>query len=129
MKVPGANLHPDFAGIIGTLEACSSQTSSFTWTAYFAEVRNKIRKHLSPPCARLHPYDSDPDQPRECLSSNILLAAMDYLYFVQSLPEDRNMVLKSQEGMVPIIVWAHSVLGLTVPVCDPTDQSFQFGDG
>ena len=41
---------------------------------------------------------------------------MDYLYLLQSLPEDCKMILQSHEGMIPLIVWAHNILGLTVQV-------------
>ena len=38
------------------------------------------------------------------LCTNLLFAAMDYLNIVQSLPEQRKMMLSTEEGALPIIM-------------------------
>lgn len=53
---------------------------------------------------------------------------MDYFYLVQSLTEDRLVMVESQMGMIPIIVWAHFILGLTVLVKDSPDGNVIFGN-
>ena len=126
-NIPGASASPRFEDIFGTLEACSSQTSSFIWDDHVQQVRNSILQHF-PHVLQHHRFNMDSTIP-ELLPTSILLAAMDYLYLVQSLPEDRKMVLQTQEGIIPIIIWAHHILGLTVSVHRFTGEAFQFGVG
>ena len=45
---------------------------------------------------------------------------------VQSLPEDRRIMIDKQLGLVSIIVWAHSILGLSVIVKDSPDGNVTF---
>jgi hypothetical protein len=125
MNVPGANPDPGFEGVFTTLEACSSQTSAFAWNLYSQQVRTVLWQSY-PPLEHPNLYRRDSI---ERLTPNILLAAMDYLYLVQSLPEDRKMVLQNQEGMIPLIVWAHYILGLTVQVHHPAENGVTFGTG
>ena len=65
--------------------------------------------------------------PLRRLSASSLLGAMDYLYLVQSLPEDRIMMVENQMGLVPLVVWAHCILGLTVLVNGSPDGDVVFG--
>jgi hypothetical protein len=67
--------------------------------------------------------------PLKRLSPNTLLAAMDYLYLVQSLPEDRFMMIDNQIGLIPIVLWANCILGLRVVVQDSPDGDVTFGNG
>jgi len=62
------------------------------------------------------------------LTPNLLLGAMDYFYLVQSLPEDRLVIVDSQLGLVPIITWSFRILGLTVLVKDSPDGDVVFGN-
>ncbi|KIN02959.1 hypothetical protein OIDMADRAFT_178728 [Oidiodendron maius Zn] len=125
MNIPGANSDPGFDGVFNTLEACSSQTSAFAWNDFARQVRSTIERAY-PPFKYQGLYILNRI---ERLSPNILLAAMDYLYLVQSLPEDRKMILQSQEGMIPLIVWAHNILGLTVRVHQKAERGIIFGTG
>ena len=125
MNVPGANSDPGFDGVFNTLEACSSQTSAFAWSDFARQVRSTIERAY-PPFKYRGLYILNKI---ERLSPNILLAAMDYLYLVQSLPEDRKMILQSHEGMIPLIVWAHNILGLTVQVHQRAERGIIFGTG
>ena len=98
--VEGATPDPDYDGILRTLQACSSQTSQFRWDDLVALVEGKF------PTSK-HWFRLNQNLLRS-LSPNLLLGAMDYFYLVQSLPEDRLVMVESQTGLVPIIVWAHS---------------------
>ncbi|KAL9037821.1 MAG: hypothetical protein Q9214_005533 [Letrouitia sp. 1 TL-2023] len=76
---------PGFEDIKGSLEACSSQTSSFVWDSYIRYVEHSLQqKGIS--------Y-REPRQ-QQGLSQPMLLAAMDYFYIIQRLPEDRSMLIK-----------------------------------
>jgi hypothetical protein len=119
--IKGATPDPDYEGILTTLQACLSQTSQYPWETLVRLVENKFQKSRS----WLHLQRS----PLKRLSPNTLLAAMDYLYLVQSLPEDRFMMIDNQMGLVPIILWANCILGLRVLVQDSPDGNVVFGDG
>ena len=105
MKLPGAAPDPGFEGILGTLEACISQTGAFHWSDYVQRVESKIRQSF--PGYQYHEIFL-------ALTPNLLLACMDYLYLVQSLPENRKMTVSSQKGVLTLIIWAHHILGLSV---------------
>jgi hypothetical protein len=122
MRLPGATPAPGFDSILGTLNACNSQTSSFLWTPYISDVKGKIQRHFS------YYNDRYIDRHLEGLSDHLLLAAMDYFCLVQSLPEDRIMDIGSEEGVIPVVVWAHHILGLTVSIRSPLREDLVFGD-
>ena len=117
--VKNAAPDPDYEGILGTLQACNSQTSEYPWEMLIDLVESKF------PTAA--PWFRLPRSPLKCLSPNLLLGAMDYLYSVQSLPEDRIMVVENQTGLVPIVIWAHCILGLNVIVQGSPDGEVTFG--
>ena len=112
MAVPGASPNPGYEGIRGTLEACVSQTNSFNWNLYVKKVENKMKQFNSPESfsGLIRPMDSS----SSTVSYSTLLAFMDYLYLVQSLPDDRIVTYSFLEGAVGLTVWAHYILGLTV---------------
>ena len=117
--VEGATPDPDYDGILKTLHACSSQTSQFHWDDFIALVESKF------PVSR-HWFRESPN-PLRFISPNLLLGAMDYFYLVQSLPEDRLVMVESQISLVPTVIWAHFLLGLTVLVKDSPDGDIIFG--
>lgn len=45
---------------------------------------------------------------------------MGFFYIVQKFPEDRKILIGSEDGAIPIIVWAHKLLGLSVVIRCPT---------
>ncbi|MCJ1229757.1 hypothetical protein MMC12_006427, partial [Toensbergia leucococca] len=118
-RVQNATSDPDYEGILGTLRACISQTSQFPWEMLMSLVESKFPKSV----AWFHIIGS----PLKILSPNLLLGAMDYLYLVQSLPEDRIIVVDNQMGLVPIVVWGYCILGLTVLVKGSPDGDVAFG--
>ncbi|KAL8926241.1 MAG: hypothetical protein Q9172_001883 [Xanthocarpia lactea] len=118
-KVPGATPDPDYYGILKTLQACSSQTSQYRWDDMVCLVEERFQKSTRMFCAQ--------GSPLRYLSSNLLLGAMDYFYMAQSLPEDRFIVVENQTGLIPIVIWAHYILGLTVHVRNSPDGNIAFG--
>lgn len=122
MGLPDAKAEPGFDSVLGTLEACNSQTSSFSWNPYISEVKRKIQQHF---CYYEHMNDR---RYLQSLSNHVLLAAMDFLYLVQSLPEDRILEIRSEHGVIPIVVWAHHILGLTVSIRSSSKEDLVFGD-
>ena len=118
--VRGATPDPDYEGILSTLRACLSQTSQYPWETLVGLVEHKFPKCRA--WLRLQ------RSLLKRLSPNTLLAAMDYLYLVQSLPEDRFMMIDNQMGLVPMVIWANCILGLRVLVQDSPDGDVVFGD-
>ena len=117
--VQNATPDPDYDGILRTLQACSSQTSQYHWDKLVALVVRRF-----PASRQLFRMDHTP---LKSLTTNLLLGAMDYFPLVQSLPEDRFVLVESQRGVVPIIVWGHCILGLTVLVTGSPDGDVTFG--
>lgn len=125
---------PGFEEVIGVLEACSSQTSSFDWNPMVELVDQRIRSHFryferrNPKSPRfLDPREAEEIRPLMTFSTHLLLAAMDYLYLAQSLPEDRIIFCKSEQGIVPLTIWAHTILGMTVRVRCPSHDDLVLG--
>ena len=119
LGVAHATPDPDYDGILKCLQAVQSQTSQYPWEKLVQLVQSKFV--LSRSWLKLS------RSPLNRLSPNVLLAAMDYLYLVQSLPEDRLMVVESQMGLVPLVVWAHCILGLRVLIQSSLDGDVYFG--
>ena len=121
MKLPDATPDPDIERVKGTLAACSAQTSAFSWNEYRQSVEFRIRER--------YPYLAE-DHPGEvAITPTTLLAAMDYLYLAQSLPEDRKVTLSNQKGFITLIIWAHHLLDLVVIVNGVPGGNLIFGEG
>ena len=118
-KVQGATPDPDYEGILKTLQACSQQTSQYRWDNLCTLIETRFKKSR----ARF----SSSQNPVKKLSSNVLLGAMDYLYMVQTLPEDRLVMVDSQAGLEPMVIWAHYILGLNVLIKNSPDGDVFFG--
>jgi len=117
---------PGFEDIAGVLEACSSQTSNFDWHPNIEAVEQRIRKHFGYFDDNGRRFQKD-SRPIQTLPIHLFLAAMDYLYLTQSLPEDRKLFCKSEKGVIPIVIWAHTILGLTVAIRSPEHEDLVFG--
>ena len=107
LKVEGASPDPTYEGIVGTLEACTSQTSSMKWSDYIQSVELRIRQTC-------HDFQYQKDY--VCLAPTTILAGMDYLCMVQKWSESRIMVVHNQKGFLTLIVWAYHLLGLSTLV-------------
>ena len=116
--VPGASASPGLQGIEGTLTACTSQTSDFAWSYYVNLVSTELKACIP------EYYHRD-----EFLSliPELLLGALDYLYLVQQLPEDRLITVSNPIGAITLTVWAHHVLGLNVCILVDGEASVVFG--
>ena len=117
--VDGATPDPDYDGILKVLQACSSQTSQYNWNDLVIIVESRFQNSRS--WFRRH------GSPLRHLTPNLLLGAMDYLYMVQALPDDRLVVVEGQAGLTSIVVWAHYILGMTVLVQKSPDGDVKFG--
>ena len=118
--VKGATPDPDYVGVLRTLQACSSQTSQYHWNDLLAIIDDRF------PIAR--PWSRDNNQSSRHLVPSLLLGAMDYFFLIQTLPDDRVVVIDGQTGLLPIIVWAHFILDLVVLVKDSPDGDVVFGN-
>jgi hypothetical protein len=119
MGVHDASPDPGYEGIMKTLMACSSQTSSFNWSVYVEMVQDKLQEAMPD-------YAFSPDYLR--LSPSTLLGAIDYLYLVQSLPEDRKITVSTENGAITLIIWAHFILDLTVAITTSSGEAIVFGN-
>jgi hypothetical protein len=117
---------PGYEDIAGVLEACSSQTSTFDWYPHIEAVEQRIRKHFGYFDENGQQFRRD-SRPIKTVPIHLLLAAMDYLYLAQSLPEDRKLFCNSEKGVIPIVIWAHTILGLTVAIRSLQHEDLIFG--
>lgn len=108
---------PEEGRIFGVLRACQDQTSDFDWRILMMSVAHTLEM---------------PDQRAyEPIPSVIVRAVISMFPIVQSLPEDRIIVIESGSGISAIVVWAHRLMGLTVLVktCEPCCKEIRFGHG
>jgi hypothetical protein len=96
---------PSFDGIKGVLRACEDQTAQFQWIDLLYAVAAKLDMH--------------PDEACKPINSAILRGLTLYFPSVQSLPEDREILIQTHTGVGILVVWAHLVLGLDVLVRHP----------
>ncbi|KAF4153779.1 hypothetical protein CNMCM6936_009559 [Aspergillus lentulus] len=113
----------NYEGVCEILRVCASQTSSFPWDLYIGRVEAQLPKT----CTFMANKTSVDELQWRVLTPNLLLAAMDYLCLVQAFPGDRLMAVPSQAGLVPLVVWAHHILGLTVLLKGSPDGDVLFG--
>jgi hypothetical protein len=116
--VPGALPDPGYEGVMNTLAACSSQSSNFNWSYYTEKVQRILRTGIPE-------FQYSADYIR--LSPALLLGAMDFLYKVQTLPEDRKIVVSNEIGSITLIIWAHYILGLNVVITGEIKSPIIFG--
>ena len=124
MKLPQSNPDANYEGIHGTLTAVCSEISMFPWALYVGLVEAKLPESLS---QTTQPWANSGQSQLRSLESSLLLACMDYLYILQSLPEDRIMQVEYYSGMMPLVIWAHFILGLTVTIQGSPDGTVKFG--
>lgn len=100
---------PSLDSIRGMLRACEDQTEAYDW-----------RRTLTALAATLGLSE---DAIHETIPSSILHGLITMLPLVQTLPEDRFIVVETPLGVCSIVCWAHVVLGLSVLVrLYPDDQ-------
>ena len=116
--MPNASSDPGVERIVNTLRACSTESTSFNWSSYSRAVENRLRQGISG--YSYHPHYM-------YLSSATFLSAMDFLYIVQKFPEERKVTVDAEVVCIPLIIWAHHILGLTVAIKPQTSDPFVFG--
>jgi hypothetical protein len=124
MNLPNSNLDASYDWAIGTLWAICAETSRFPWALYIGLVEAKLPKTTSYMADRTDRIGVKWRSP----TPTLLLASMDYLYVLQSLPNDRIMQTQNCNGTMPLVIWAHFVLGLTVTVQGSPDGNVKFGE-
>jgi len=114
----GSHSFPDQETLKGTLRACREQTSGFMWELIFIAVETRL-KDIG--------YTQGPSRARS-IPFYILQALLDALTAVQYFPDERIIRMETWEGVVTIVVWAHTLLGLTVAIHN-NGESILFGQG
>lgn len=89
------------------------------WELFFAAVEAKLEDSL-----QIRPT---PTLQCRAIPYAVLQILIDALPAVQRFPEIHFLVVRTRDGICPIIIWAHHILGLAVEV--QTDQSkLKFGE-
>ncbi|MCJ1258449.1 hypothetical protein MMC24_006282 [Lignoscripta atroalba] len=109
---------PRFDILLGTLRCCRQQTSGFMWELIFTAVEDQLKGIIE----LTRPYESRP------IPYAVLLTLLDAFTAVQRLPENHFLHIRSAEGVVTLVVWAHHILGLTVEVQSDSGKE-RFGNG
>lgn len=93
---------PSQQGNFEALRACEDQTSFYNWKGLILAVASAL--------------DISEADALEPISSNVLQGAVHMFPLVQSLPDDRILLIDTHEaaGACCRIVWAHHVLGLNL---------------
>jgi hypothetical protein len=116
--IAGSSPDPGYEGIMSTLVACNSQTAAFNWGIYSKAVQEKLKTGIP-----TFQYSAEYIR----MTPSVLLGALETLYAVQSLPEDRQVSVSKETGSITLIIWAHYVLGLTVVVKGKVTGPIIFG--
>lgn len=104
---------PSQEGITGVLRACEEQTSMFNWAGLIEAV-----------ASQLDIEDGDASSP---IVPAIFRGATTMFPMVQTLPQDREVVIETDSGLCVLVVWAHHILGLSVLVRHNTDLVYAPG--
>ena len=98
---------PSQDNVLGVLRACEEQTARYDWRNLFAAVAAQL--------------DISPDDATEPIESAVLRGLTLVFPYVQTLPEDREIIVRARSGVCILVVWAHHVLGLNVLVRKPKE--------
>lgn len=93
---------PSHGNVLGVLTACEEQTARFDWLAIVHAVGAQLSMNACDMPDPLHPA--------------VLRGLTLLLPYVQSLPEDREILVHTNTGICTLVVWAHHVLGFNVMV-------------
>ena len=112
---------PNYESIVGVLQACEDQTSSYDWRIVLLTTARAL--------------NIDEDAALSTIPPIVVQGAVTLFCLLQKLPEDRMVVIYTSvsAGACSLIVWAHQVLGLTVVVKQSgrSNEVYEetFGDG
>ena len=113
----------DYTSLVGTVQACRSQTVAFVWAQRFQAVELILDSLFE----KRPGVESHRRWSRE-VPQTVLQALIMWLPMLQSLPESRFLHIHCRDGLTTIIVWCHYVLGLTIKFGDDP-HSILFGSG
>jgi hypothetical protein len=102
---PSANPSPGYDGVLGTLEAISSQSPGCFWSPYIQAVRERIGPILS---------HSRVGADMTALPPDLLFACLDNFCMVQYWPEEYTLTVSYASGYVTLILWTYYPLGCPV---------------
>lgn len=108
-RVHGINASPGQSSLADTLDACSSQSSSFPWNQYLVAVKERM------------PFLWEMND-TIALPTNLLIACLDGLPIMQRMPDDYTLRVSERGGCITLVIWAHHMLGLSVLVKGPTPE-------
>ena len=91
------------------------QSSGFEWTSLLRHVTSELQLGL--------------EEIAQGLPSFLLGSIVEMFPAVQSLSEDRCIIVEGDQGLSCLVVWAHYVLGLTVLVKTNNETETRFGNG
>lgn len=106
---------PSQQRVLGVVVACEEQTAAFDWGRLLLAVASML--------------GLPPRKAYTGLSPTVLRAVLDMFPIVLSLPENRLIHIEDDQGICPLCVWAHHVLGLTVLVKLPRGVEVTLGHG
>ncbi|KAL9118791.1 MAG: hypothetical protein Q9187_004654, partial [Circinaria calcarea] len=102
----GACSVPRIDALLGTLRCIRQQTSGFMWELLFAAEEQRLKDHL----LLTAPFESRP------IPYIILQSLLDALTAIQRMPDSYHLQVRTIQGIVTLVVWAHHVLGITLEV-------------
>ena len=123
-RIPDARPDPGLEGILGTLRACASETSNFSWNVYVQKIHIKLQRGFEQIVKTGATVDH---HSLNTIRPHTLLALMDFLYLIQAFPDERRVRLSDQTGLVPLVIWAHYILSLTVIIRGYPGGDVKFG--
>ena len=97
------------------VRAIQEQSSGFAWTTLLRHVTSELQIGY--------------EEIAEGLPSFLVGSIVEMFPAVQSLSEDRYIVVEGDQGLSCLVVWAHYVLGLTVLVKLKNETETRFGSG
>lgn len=94
---------PSQQGVFGVLRACEEQTAAFPWSSLIEAVATQLD------IMHFEAIDGTP--------SAVFRGALYLFPMVQRFPAEHEVVIQlDDEGLCPLIVWAHRLLGMVVLV-------------
>ena len=115
---------PRYDALLSTLNAIREQTIAYTWKELFEAYELNLEGFGEEDPLQLswNPFLRRP------LAHNVLGALLDTLVAVQRLPDSHSLEIRTNSGLVTLIIWIHNVLGLTVDIT-VNGHTRQFGSG
>ena len=108
---------PDEIPVVGTLRCIREQTCGYPWVLEFLAIQTILMEEVG-----LLPQDAQ----NQAIDKVIFPTLIEGLAMLQSLPEDRLLLIRTKSGLSTIILWAFKILGLSIDVARWDDASSSF---